>query len=392
VYQLLEGVKALELSHLWPSVTGQLLADLGAEIILVEEPKKGNLSRGGRAGKSDVSMHHELWNRSKKSLTLDLKAPEGHALFLELVGKVDMVIDGLRGGAMEGLRLGYEALRAANPAIVYVSITGWGQETPYRRLRTQGAGFDGYAGVQPAIYRPDGLAQLPDLAGTRGEAHHGTYVGVLHAALGATAAYVRRLRTGEGAYVDVAMADAGASCLMDHFFYLLSLRPEERPEPWPTYRYTRYQYYATKDDKAVFFASPWDHFWTRFCEAVGRPDLVGSERDQEPERVEVAKIMRTKTRAEWVQFGLEQELSLAPVYSPEEVLDDPHSQARDLVAETDHPRRGKLRMFGTPIKVKGQQFEVRAAPELGQHTDAVLRDLGIAEDRIRELRARSVIR
>src|SRR2546423_1821512 len=81
------------------------------------------------------------------------------------------------------------------------------------------------------VYRPDGLAQLPDVAGTRGEAHHGTYVGVLHAALAAVAAYVRRLRTGEGAYVDVAMADAGASCLMDHFFYLLSLRPEERPEP-----------------------------------------------------------------------------------------------------------------------------------------------------------------
>ena len=140
MYQLLEGVKALELSHLWPSVTGQLLADLGAEIILVEEPKKGNLSRGGRAGKSDVSMHHELWNRSKKSLTLDLKAAEGRALFLELVRTVDLVIDGLRGGAMEGLRLGYEELRAANPAIVYVSITGWGQESDRRRAVE--AGFD----------------------------------------------------------------------------------------------------------------------------------------------------------------------------------------------------------------------------------------------------------
>jgi crotonobetainyl-CoA:carnitine CoA-transferase CaiB-like acyl-CoA transferase len=188
------------------------------------------------------------------------------------------------------------------------------------------------------------------------------------------------------------MADAGSSSMMDHFFYLLSLRPEERPEPWPTYRYTRYQYYATKDDKAVFFASPWDHFWATFCEAVGRPDLIDSEPDQEPERQEVAKIMRTKTRAEWVEFALAQQLSIAPVYSPAEALDDPHFQARDLLAECEHPQRGTLKMFGTPTKVRGQKFGVRAAPELGQHTDAVLRDFGVDEARIRELRAGGVIR
>lgn len=392
MFDLMTGAVALEFSHQWPDSVGQYLADLGCEVIMVEPPGTGKQTRDLWV-QDGVSMCHSHWNRSKKSLALDVKSDSGRALVTELIPKVDIVVSGLRAGTLTRLGLGYEALREVNPRLVYVSLSGWGESGPYRQLATNGAGFDAFAGLQPPDRRADGLPQLPEMPGTRGEAHYGAVVGGLQAALTAVAAWGRQQRTGEGACIDVAEADAAAAMLFDHLFWKLNFDLDEgRPQPWPAAVRTRYQYYPTADGKTIFLSPAQPHFWQRFCELVDRLDLLDSERDTEAERLEIAAITRTRTRAEWVEWCLANDVPCAPLNdNVSELIADAQFQARDLVVEVPHPAKGSLKLFGSPAKLADQQFTPHAAPELGEHTDAVLARFGIADARMRELRQAGVI-
>jgi crotonobetainyl-CoA:carnitine CoA-transferase CaiB-like acyl-CoA transferase len=386
---LLEGVHVLEVSHLWPDSVGQHLADLGADVVRIEHPERGSLSRGLHCF-DGLDIPHLVWNRGKRGLALDLKTPDGHQLFLDLARRADIVVEGMRAGTLRKLGLGFDDLRKVNHGIVVVSMTGWGDSGPYRDLPSAGAGFDAYAGLQPAAYREDGLAELPDVVGTRGEGHYAVLVGGLHAALAALAAHVRSRATGEGAHVEVAQADAAVACGFDRLFYLLN-GVEGRPTPAALH--TRYQYYATKDGKAVFLAPGHPGQWARFCSAVGRADLVDSEPNREAERHEIAELVLTRTRDEWIAFCREHDVSAAPVNAgPEEVLADPQFLDRGLVAEYPDARRGSIKMIGPPVKVEGERFVARPAPEVGEHTDAVLRDFAIPAERIDALRRAGVIK
>lgn len=397
MYQLLNGVRVVEFTAYWPDAVGQYLADLGADVFKIEEPERGSLTRqmGGR-GPDLPPVDLVQWNRSKKSVGLNVKTAAGRDTFLEVVQHVDIVVDGLRAGALDDFGVGYEAARAVNPRIVYVAISGWGQTGPYRRLAGHGAGFDAWpGGMQPPAQRPDGLPTTPYMPGTTGEAHFGTIAGTLHAALGAVAGLVHARETGEGAFIDVAHADAGASVLFDKVYHFLNL-PDELRGAQPSGS-SRNDYYPTKDGKHIYLQPLELKFWRNFCEGVGRPDLIevagkGMGQRLTPEtdewlRQEMAAISRTKTRAEWVEFLIEHNTVGTPVNETiEEMLEDPQFLARDLLREVAGPR-GALKVFGTPVKVQDQEFEVRPYPELGAHTDELLSSAGFSEEQMAELRA-----
>ncbi|MGE0384930.1 MAG: CaiB/BaiF CoA transferase family protein [Gammaproteobacteria bacterium] len=392
MYELMTGAVALELSHQWPDAVGQHLADMGCEVIMVEPPGGGRQTRDLWV-RDGLGMCHSHWNRSKKSLAVDVRTEGGRALLLELVARVDLLLCGLRPGAMERWGLDRAALSAVNPSLVHVALSGWGNSGPYRRLATNGAGFDGFAGLQPPDVRADGLAQLPEMPGTRGEVHYGAVVGSLYAAMCAAAAWGQRQRTGKGAWIDVAEADAAVAMRFDHLFWKLNFDLDDgRPQPWPASARTRYQYYRTRDDRTVFLSPAQPVFWRRFCERLGRPDLLDSRVDTEAERIAIAAIARTKTRAEWVQWCLDNDVPCAPVYDQTgELLEDPQFQARDLVAEVQDPGHGPVKLFSSPAKVEGQQFTPRPAPALGEHTDALLARFGVDADRIAGLRRAGVV-
>ena len=392
MYDLLQGIRVLEVALLAPDALGMHLADLGAEVIKVEEPPLGDYVRVvGGVSIGGQSLLHLRWNRGKKSLGLSLKTEEGGRLFLDLAASAHVVVDGLRAGTMEGFGLGYEAVREVNPAIVYCSLNGAGQSGAYRDLATHGLAFDAYAGLNPPLFRDDGTPYVSD------KPQVGLPASGLYAALGVTAALVKAVRTGQGRHIEVAALDCSTAWQgqIDHALN------DVQTDFAGMEAAVRYQYYRAKDGKFIIFQASEDKFWRNFCETLGRDDLlqrgerraVGDHaRGDEELRRELAAIFATRTREEWVRFFIETNVPGGPVNTPEDLLDDPHFKSRDLVFEQDHPRAGRVRWFGTPIKVGGQRFDAAPAPSAGEHTQEVLSALlGLDEGRIAGLRRDGVV-
>jgi len=393
VYDLLDGVRVLEVALLSPDALGMHLADLGAEVVKVEQPPGGDYVRVvGGSHLGGLSLMHLRWNRGKKSLFLDLKAEPGRRVFLELAAHSHVVIDGLRSGALERYGLGYAAVREANPAIVYCSLNGTGLSGPYEKLPTHGLAFDAYAGLSPPAFREDGQPYIEQTVAV------GIAAGPLYAALGVAAALVRAQRTGTGLQLEVAQMDCAAawqSTRIDASLNDVEARYEGLKES------VRYQYYHCKDGKFVIFQASERKFWRNFCRGVGREDLlargesevVGDHaRGDEELRGALAEIFASRSRADWVRFFIEHDVPGGPVNTPDDLALDPHFRTRGLVFEQEHPEAGALRSFGTPIVLKGQRFAAEPAPSPGQHTDEVLsRVLGYGEERLRELRSAGAI-
>ena len=392
-YSLLSGVRVLELALLAPDLLGMHLADLGAEVIKIEQPPGGDYVReiGGRK-LGGLSVLHLRWNRGKKSLLLDLKQPEGQALLGELAQRSQVVLDGLRVGAAERCGAGYERLRAKNPALVYCSLSGLGRSGPYAKLATHGVAYDAFAGLAPAVRAADGTPRIPP------HTQVGIYAAPLYAAMAVCAGLVRARATGEGCLIDVAEVDAAVA-------WQAEALAGERGRPVESGRANlaasvRYQYYDTRDGRLVIFQASEQKFWRNFCEGVGRLDLfeakpggrVGDHAaGDEDLRRELAAIFRTRNQAEWVRFFLERDIPGAPVYEPSELPGDPQVQARGLLVDQDHPSAGALRLFGTPVQVEGERFDASHAPHAGEHGDALLRSvLGLSDAELARLRAAGV--
>jgi crotonobetainyl-CoA:carnitine CoA-transferase CaiB-like acyl-CoA transferase len=392
IYDLLAGIRVLELALLSPDAVGMHLADLGAEVIKVEQPPDGDYVRViGGTHKGGLSLMHLRWNRGKKSVTLNLKSEEGHRVFLDLASRAHVVIDGLRAGAVTRVGVDYPSVRAVNPRIVYCSLSGTGQTGPYRDLATHGLAYDAYGGLAPPAFRSDGTPYLPPATPV------GILAGPLYAALGVAAALVRAVKTGVGQHIDVAQMDCAAAWRADGIDAALN---DVTTDYQGMEDAVRYQYYRCKDGEYVILQASERKFWQNFCSGVDREDLVNRgqrevgehARGDEALRSELATIFASRTRGEWVQFFIEHDVAGGPVNSPAGLLDDPHFRARDLVFDQVHPQAGPGRWFGTPIQLVDQHFSASPAPRAGEHTDAVLGDLlGFDEQRLKELRQRGVI-
>jgi crotonobetainyl-CoA:carnitine CoA-transferase CaiB-like acyl-CoA transferase len=403
----LKDVRIVECSMLGPAFITTCLADMGADVLKVEPPS-GDYGREMTWPIIEgTSLLHLHVNRGKRSIVLDLRTPEGAEIFLELVKNADAVVEAMRPGGLERRGLGYEKLREVNPKIVFITISGYGMTGPYRDYPSHGIAYDTWAGiVQPAVDE-EGFTYLPEHVSI------GINAGPVFGALGILAGVIGARASGEGYQLEIAQSDAAAAF---DWYRSESFKAYERPESEVTGNASddfvrrapgtagmregvRYQIYATADDRHVLFMASEQTFWKNFCEGVGRADLFerypGSTyadhaRGNRELQAELRDIFATRSAAEWLAFGNEVNTPIAPVNTPANIGDDPQFQARLGWIPTSELGADEL---PSPIKVVGGELpHPRHAPEVGEHTDEVLRTFaGYDDARIAALRASGAI-
>ena len=386
----LAGVRIIECSALGPAEITTFLIDLGAEVIKVEPPQGDYIREMTWPIVEGTSLMHLHVNRGKRSITLDLRTEAGQEIFRDLCRDADAVIEAMRPGGLARKGLGFEDLKQINPKIVFCSISGYGMTGPYKEYPSHGVAYDVWAGLVNVATDDEGFTYLPEHPST------GIHAGPLFGALGVLAGIIRARETGEGSFLEVAQSDASAA--MD-WLRSETWRAYERPESEVTGNKAdnferrapgtagmkegvRYQVYETADGRHVLFMASEQAFWKNFAEGVGRPELFerwpGSKyadhaRGNRELQAELKAIFATRTRAEWLDFGLEVETPLAPVNTPKTLLDDP--QFLDRFPMYSVEQLGAEQIPG-PLKFQGEALPVPTkAPTVGQHTDEVLADL-----------------
>ena len=393
---VLDGIKVLEMARVAPAeLPGRLLADMGAEVLKIETP-------GAEPDDADSNRKAAFAyvNRNKRSLALNLKAPEGQAIFKKLAATADVLVEGFRPGVTARLGCDYKALSALNPRLVYCSLSGFGQNGPYRDYPAHDGNYLSLGGVLTLIGEKDRPPVFPlNLVADYGAAS-------MHGALGIMFALFARERTGRGQHVDVSYLDTTIALLAAtpnmRYFFSDGLAPK-RGEGFLGGSYPYYSVYETKDGKhlTIGCTEPW--LWENFCKAIDRPafakfarkpdQLVRAANAEElAARDEVQAIIRTRTRDEWYEYLVKADVCVGKVYEPEEMVVDPQVNAREMVVDVPHPTYGPVRQFGVPIKLSETPGAARvAAPRSGEHTDAVLRELGMTDAEVRALREKKVV-
>jgi crotonobetainyl-CoA:carnitine CoA-transferase CaiB-like acyl-CoA transferase len=397
----LAGLRVIESSLLGPGAITTHLADMGAEVIKVESPEGDYIREMTWPIVKGVSLLHLHVHRGKQSITLDLRKPEGVAVYRDLAKDADVVVEAMRPGSLARRGLGYDDLRAINPKIVFCNISGYGMTGPYQSLPAHGIAFDTWAGVVGVGKDDEGFSYIPEHASI------GIHAGPLIGALGILAAVIRARETGQGSFLEIAQSDAAA--YMD-WYRIESHRAYERPVSEVTGNKSdnyvrraagtagmregvRYQIYEAKDGHVLFMASE-QAFWKNFCASVGRLELFekwpGSKyadhaRGNRELQRELREIFRTKTCEEWLQLGDEKNFPVAPVNTPKTIMADPQFQDRFPWYGMDEHG---IDMMPFPVKFIGEELpEPGMAPTVGEHTDAVCRSvLGYDAERIAALR------
>ncbi|RGU91105.1 CoA transferase [Clostridium sp. AF15-17LB] len=391
----LSGIRVLDLSRILagPFCT-MMLADLGAEVIKIEIPGKGDDSRSFGPFVNGESGYYMNVNRNKTGITLNLKKPEGKELFLGMVEKADIVVENYRPGVMEKLGLGYEVLKERNPKIIYGAVSGFGHYGPY----TQRPGYDVIGQASCGLMSVTGW---PDGGPTRvGTAMADSLAGY-SLAIGLLAALQYRNSTGIGQKVDIGMMDAGiASMQIIYPIYTMGGRLPERignryESNYPT------DTFETKDGMMVIGAAN-DKLWVKLCEVMGRPELASDERyDKNPKRVErymelrpvIQEWTRSYTTKEVVELLLENGVPASPINNLAQVVEDPHAQAREMFVHVQHPAAGDTVLNGSQFKMTETDPQIeRPAPLLGQHNEEVYRELlGLSAGQIDELAKQGIV-
>ena len=401
-YKLLEGIKVLECALLLNGDSvGMFFADLGAEVTKIEDPVRGDYVRDilGQI-KPRVSPAHLQVNKNKKSVAIDVRDPRGRAAFFELVKQADVFIDGLRAGACDKMGIGYEALKAIKPDLVYVQCTGYGAYGPYANIPTHGYQMTALPGGLPARIGADGRPQRArgvQYMGGVEDSSAASYLAAEAATTAALAALVRRSRTGEGAYIDVGASDAVLAAAWQGVVYTLnydritefkslSKKQESYEAKWPEGS-ARYQLYETKDGKFMLFGAVEKKFWEAFCKLAGRDDLADTFRpgvhidfgeDKPTLRDEVQAVFRTRTLNEWMADAAPLGIPMGPAHAIEDVPCDPHMRARAMLMERDDAETGPFTYVTFPARIAGADYAPpRVAPRHGDDTVEVLRAAGI---------------
>lgn len=384
----LEGVRVLDLTRLLPGpLATQHLADYGAEVIKVEDTGAGDYARTMGAMGGDTSWFYQLVNRDKRSLRLDLKQPEGRALFLRLVNTADVVVEGFRPGVMERLGLGYAALAERNPRLVLCSISGYGQTGPYALRAGHDINYLGYAGVLDQIGSAGGPPALSNLQ--VGDLLGGT----MGAVMGIMVALFDAARSGQGRQVNVSMTDTSFAHMIFPLAEVLAHgRVKPRGEDLLTGGVPCYGVYETADGRHMAVGALEEKFWYLLCETVGRPDLKPAHLDTGESgaraREALAAIFRSRSQHEWTALFDEVDCCVTPVLRLEESLENPQLRARGMVVEGSGAPQ-----FGRAVRLSGMppQRAAAAPAHAGADSVAILAGLGLTEQDIARLRAARVI-
>lgn len=381
----LKGLKILDFTTLLPGpYATMVLADLGADVLRIvsgSRPDLADFMPPCIAG-TNLSCATAALGRGKRCLALNLKDPRAGTIVLKLIETHDILIEQFRPGVMARFGLGYETLKGITPALIYCSLTGYGQTGPLKNRAGHDinylarSGIMAYSGRKTTGPSLTGI-QIADVAS-----------GSNNAIIGILAAVVHRQKTGEGQHVDVSMTDgviafnaiAGAAFLVDG--------TEMRREEGVLNGGSLYDFYETRDGKYLSFGGLEPQFFAAFCETIGRPDLIPSgvaPRDLNRIKEEVRAILRTRTQDEWMVLFGKVDACVEPVLALGEALSDPYVKARGLVVETNLPGGGKVKQIGHPIRYSATPPEYRSVGvPVGMHTREIIRELGYTESEIDE--------
>jgi len=389
----LEGLTVLDLTRVLsgPYCT-MLLADMGARVIKVEQPGKGDDTRGwGPPFLQGESAYFLSINRNKESVTLDFKKPEGRAILDRLIARSDVLVENFRPGSLDRLGLDYASLAAGHPRLVYCSISGFGHTGP----RKGEAGYDAVMQAEGGLMSITGAADGPPF---RLGVAIADVVSGMFAAQGIAMALLARERTGRGQAVDVAMLDSVAALLVYQasIYFATGSAPSRMGNRHPTI--VPYETFAASDGDFVIAVGN-DDQWRRFCRVADLEDdeRFATNRSRVTQYAVLKPILsdrlRTRTRAQWIEGLTKAGVPCGSVRDFQELFADPQLAAREMLTAVEHATIGPLKTLGVPVKLSTTPGAVRTPPPtLGQHTDAVLRrDLGMTEDAVAALRGRKVI-
>jgi len=388
----LASLKVLDFSTLLPGpFASLLLADMGAQVLRVESPTRMDLVRVLPPHDDGVSASHAYLNRNKRSIALDLKRPEAVEVVKQLVREYDIVLEQFRPGVMDKLGVGYEALKAINPKLIYVSITGYGQTGPYRDRAGHDINYLALAGVASYTGRKDtgplplGV-QLADIAG-----------GSLHGVMGLLAAVIHRQQTGEGQQVDVSMTDCAFSLNGMAGAGYLACGVEPGMEAQALNGGSFYDYYHTRDGRWFSVGSLEPQFMQQFCAAIGRPELAArglspKAEDQRLLKREIAIEFEKRDFADWCERFAAVDACVEPMLPLSEAVEHPQIQARGLVTEVPRGDGRSQRQMACPIRFSaGLPAPKHIGVAAGAHSAEVLAELGYSDEQVAALKAAGAV-
>jgi len=392
----LDGLLVVDLTRVLsgPYCTMQL-ADMGARVIKIEQPGRGDDTRGwGPPFVGEESAYFLSVNRNKESLTLDLKQPEARRILEQLLDRADVLVENFRPGTMERLGFGYQTVSARWPRVVYCSISGFGQTGPRRDQPGYDAVIQAEAGLMSITGEPDGPALRLGVA-------IADIVSGMFAAQGIAMALLARVRNGRGQLVDIGMLDSTAALLTYQAanYFATGRAPGRLGNRHPTI--VPYETFDAADGKFVLAVGN-DDLWRRFCSVIGLPELADDPRFATNRvRVEhydelkpiLIERLQTRRKAEWIASLNAEGVPCGAVRDIGEVLSDPQLSAREMIQAVEHATVGTVRVLGVPVKLSATPGAVRTAPPtLGQHTDQILRtDLALTDAEIARLRATAAV-
>ena len=401
----LEKITILDLTRLQPGpYCTMYLADLGANVIRIEEPKfpYGDPPPHYQKGKYRESAFNSILNRNKKSISLNLKNEKALKIFYELVKKADVVVDTFRPKITNKLKVDYKTLSNINPSIICASLTGYGQHGPYEQLPGHDLNYLSVCGIinqnreriisgcaDPERKPIVPCVQIADIGGG------------LVCAIGILGAIIERENHPErkGQYVDVAMMDSSFSFVPMTGAYSFIKDVNEKPLTFQNILHGDFPFYTvykTKEGKFLSIGAIELKFWQELCKGLGREDLIPLQIRQGDEKEYLFKELETeflkKTAEEWMEVFKDYDTCVMPVKTFEEACEDPQIMAREMVVSLDHPHYGKIRNIGSPIKYSRTPLTIRMlAPKIGQHTKEILKSLGFSDEDIKAMKKKGVI-